>query len=380
MWYSVDLARRLPWRALLLAVYGGGLAWLFSLALVDGKEGIGRILDTEYEYLRTARATTDLPATLREFVSRIPYDGLADDIEGANWPAHVAGHPPGALAFFVLLARIGLGSGLAAGIVITLIAASTAVAVLITLRLLGAEMAARRAAPFLVFGPMAIWQAVSADAMFAAVAAWGIAALAAAATRRSVLWATRGRAAARLLRDAVLRTAVARCPRRRRTGRGAQLEAVALGCARRAHGRAGVRRPRVRVVGGVAGPPRAPLDGVANNRPAAYWMWGNLAALAFSAGPLAGAGLAMLCRRTRDLDLGADAVRVIRWLAGAGVVMVLLADVSQMSKAEVERIWLPFVPWLLISCALLPDRWRRIGVAVQVLVAIVVQHLLFTGW
>ena len=72
---------------------------------------------------------------------------------------------------------------------VTLIAASTAVAVLVTLRLLGAEMAARRAAPFLVFGPAAIWQAVSADAMFAAVAAWGIAALAAAATRRSVPWA-----------------------------------------------------------------------------------------------------------------------------------------------------------------------------------------------
>ena len=62
------------------------------------------------------------------------------------------------------------------------------------------------------------------------------------------------------------------------------------------------------------------------------------------------------------------------------MVMVLVADLSLMSKAEVERIWLPFVPWLLISCALLPDRWRRVGVAVQVLVAVVVQHLLFTGW
>ena len=52
---------------------------------------------------------------------------------------------------------------------------------MVTLRLLGAEQMARRAAPFLVFGPAAIWQAVSADAMFAAVAAWGIAALAASA-------------------------------------------------------------------------------------------------------------------------------------------------------------------------------------------------------
>ena len=39
-----------------------------------------------------------------------------------------------------------------------------------------------RAAPFLVLGPAAIWQCVSADALFAAVAAWGLAALAVAAT------------------------------------------------------------------------------------------------------------------------------------------------------------------------------------------------------
>ena len=379
-WFSVDLARRLSWRRLLLATYGGGLAWLFSLALVDGRAGIGRILDTRYEYLRTARATTDLPATLREYVSRIPFDGLPDDIENANWPPHVAGHPPGALSFFVLLARLGLGSGLAAGIVVTLIAASTAVAVLVTLRLLGAEMAARRAAPFLVFGPAAIWQAVSADAMFAAVAAWGIAALAAAATRRSVPWAI----VAGLLLGycvmlsyglpllGVLAVAVLVVARTWRPLPWAVLGALAVVLSFAALGflwweALPVLRERY-------------WDGAANHRPGAYWVWGNLAALVFSAGPLVGAGLAMLGVRNRDLDLGADAVRVVRWLAGAGVVMVLLADVSQMSKAEVERIWLPFVPWLLISCALLPERWRRVGVVVQVVFALVVQHLLFTGW
>jgi hypothetical protein len=379
-WCSVNLARRLSWRRLLLAAYGGGLAWLLSLALVDGRAGIGRILGTRYEYLRTARATTDLPATLREYVSRIPFDGLADNIEGANWPPHVAGHPPGALSFFVLLTRVGLGSGLAAGMVVTLLAASTAVAVLVTLRLLGAEMAARRAAPFLVFGPAAIWQAVSADAMFAAVAAWGIAALAAAAARRSAPWAL----VAGLLLGycvmlsyglpllSVLAVAVLVVARNVRPLPWAVVSALAVVLTFAALGflwweALPVLRERY-------------WDGAANHRPGAYWIWGNIAALVFSAGPLVGAGLAMLSRRTRDLDLGADAVRVIRWLAGAGVVMVLLADVSQMSKAEVERIWLPFVPWLLISCALLPERWRRIGVVVQVVFALVVQHLLFTGW
>ncbi len=122
-------------------------------------------------------------------------------------------------------------------------------------------------------------------------------------------------------------------------------------------------------------------DGVASDRPASYWMWGNFAALVFCAGPMLGAGSPSCGRRTRGTwGSVPDAVRVARWLAGAAVAMVLAADLSQMSKAEVERIWLPFVPWLLVSCALLPERWRRVGLAVQVVTALVVQHLLFTGW
>ena len=52
-------------------------------------------------------------------------------------------------------------------------------------RVLGAEAAARRAAPFLVLGPAAIWMAVSADAVFGAVSAWGLCCLAVACTRAS---------------------------------------------------------------------------------------------------------------------------------------------------------------------------------------------------
>ena len=44
-----------------------------------------------------------------------------------------------------------------------------------------------------------------------------------------------------------------------------------------------------------------------------------------------------------------------------------------MSKAEVERIWLPFVPWILLSCALLPEGWRRRGLVLQLAVALAVQ-------
>ena len=112
-------------------------------------------------------------------------------------------------------------------------------------------------------------------------------------------------------------------------------------------------------------------DGVASDRPMTYWWWGNLAALAICAGPLVGAGLAML-RRSSD--------RVVLLLVGATALALAAADLSGMSRSEVERIWLPFVPWLTISVALLPQRWRRWGLGVQVAGALAVQHLLYTSW
>ena len=173
--YAERVAARLPWRTLLLTCFAVGSLWLVALALVDGEPGLTRVLGNPYEYLETAREVDDVGVMLSTFVDRMPY-GLDD-----AWVTHVAGHPPGALLFFVGLVRIGLGGDLAAALVVTALAATTAPAVLVTLRALGAEQVARRAAPFLVLTPAAVFMAVSADAMFAAVAAWGLACLALAA-------------------------------------------------------------------------------------------------------------------------------------------------------------------------------------------------------
>jgi hypothetical protein len=97
-----------------------------------------------------------------------------------------------------------------------------------------------------------------------------------------------------------------------------------------------------------------------------------------SAGPLVGAGLAVAWARRRELVVGPG--RVVLLLAAAASATVVAADASQMSRAEVERIWLPFVPWLLLACALLPERWRRRGLLLQLVAALLVQHLLATGW
>ena len=57
---------------------------------------------------------------------------------------------------------------------------------------------------------------------------------------------------------------------------------------------------------------------------------------------------------------------------------MLLADLSGMSKAEVERIWLPFAVWTCLACAELP-RPRR-WLAAQAVLALLVNHLLLTVW
>lgn len=370
--YAIDLSERLSWRRLLVASYVVGLAWLLALAFVDGSSGISRVLGDDYEYLQSARAVTDVHTLLSTYVDRIPYS--APD----NWPTHPAGHPPGALLFFVGLVKLGLGGDFVAGLVVTVIAATTAVAVMVTVRALGAESMARTAAPFLVLTPAAVFMAVSADAVFAAVAAWGLACLAIGATRPArgsqVAWSTLaglllgcgvmmsyGLPLTGFLALAVLTLARSWLPLP--VAAGAALLAVLVFAA-----------------GGFSWWEAYPVlndrywDGIAADRPAAYWMWGNLAALVVCAGPLLGAGLAQVAA------LGRRADRVVLLLVAAAAAAIVVADLSRMSKAEVERIWLPFVPWLMVSTALLPERWRRSGVVVQVVSALLVQQLLYTSW
>lgn len=402
--YAVDLAARLPWRRLLLASYGASLVWLFSLALVSGWGGVGDKLEHSYEYLETARGITDVPAFLSEFVSRIPIDSVDAAGQSDNWVTHVAGHPPGATLMFVVLARLGLANGFVAGSIVILVAASLVVALLVTLRTLGAEPAARRVAPFLVFIPAAIWMGVSADAVFATTAAWGMAALATAAVAT-----TRGRligfgVVAGLLLGwcmmlsyglpllGVLALAVLLAARSWRPLPIAFVSALV---------------PVLAFVPfGFRWWEAYPVltdrywDGLASRRPGLYWTWGDLALVLYSGGLLVGAGVAVLgwrlLQERRAAKAGAAATassspgpgdvaearsdRTLLILSSAGALMILLATSSQMSRAEVERIWLPFIPWVVLSLALLPERWRRIGLAVPIVSALLLEQLVYHSW
>jgi hypothetical protein len=113
-------------------------------------------------------------------------------------------------------------------------------------------------------------------------------------------------------------------------------------------------------------------QGVASHRSYGYWVWANLAALSAAAG----LAVAPILRRA----VLARPVTAERLLPIAALVAVVAADLSGLSKAEVERIWLPFAVWFAAGAALLPLRSRRGWLVVQASTALLVNHLLLTTW
>jgi len=393
--YGPPLAARLPWRGLLAAGWAGSTAWVFSMALVDGwYRGVERRLTTKHEYLRVIDRFENIPATLRDFTDHIVIG------EPGNWPAHVAGHPPGATLTFVWLDRIGLGGGAWAAVWCVVVGSSAVLAALITVRVLADEHRARRAAPFLVLAPAAVWAGVSADGYFAAVAAWSVALLTLAATRR-----VRFPAAAAVGGGLLFGWT---CYLSYGLGLMAAVLLMVLVLARTA-------RPVVPFLLGALVVPAAftlagfhwwtayhllverYYQGAGGIRPYGYWVWANLACAVLASGLAAVAGV------RRSASYAPGAVRALRTettapgtggtgamaavpaqrlalLVLAALVALLAADLSGMSKAETERIWQPFLLWLLPAAALLPARTARYWLVASVVPALLINHLLWTGW
>jgi hypothetical protein len=360
------LADRLTWRPLLAAGYAAAVAWTVALALVDGwQRGVVERLTSSQEYLHDVPRVTDIGAMLRTFTDHILTD------HPGFWTTHVGAHPPGALVTFVWLDRLGLGGGGPAGLFVMLVGASAPVAVAVAVRALGAEEVARRALPFGVLLPGAVWVGVSADGMFAGVLAWGITLLAVGATERGPRADLAAVAAGVLLGwclylsyglvlGGVPALAVLAVTRNVRAGAFAAIGALAVVGAFTASGFwwfTGFERVQVIYEASIAAA-----------RPYSYFVWANLAAVLFALGP------AVVSALRRAAALPTD----VTFLALAGLAAILLADVSGMSKGEVERIWLPFAVWLVIPCALLPR--ARYWLAAQAGLALAVNHLLLTVW
>lgn len=308
--------------------------------------------------------------------------------QGLYHSVHVRGHPPGMMVVLIAMKRVHLHSPWAAAALSIVSVAITVAAVTFTVSRLDDAQTARRAAPLLAAAPFVIWQVTSADAFFAATAALGMAALASAATSRTMRATMSWAVIAGVVVGFLLHLtygAVTFAP---------------VGVAVLLAARTTVRR-RLLIVGGtligalvVFGSFTAAgfwwLDGLhatrhhywagtAQFRPATYFAIANLAVLAIALGPASSAALVAL--RLRPLH-GEPRVPRASWLAVAAALGVALADASQYSKGETERIWLIFMPWLsLAGIGWATTTLRlRCWMGVQVTAAVVLQTALISKW
>ena len=368
--WGPPLAATLRWRPLLVTAWGAATVWTLSLALVDGwRRGVVDRLSSGEEYLHDVPRVTDVRTMLATFS-----DHILTDTPGF-WTTHVGAHPPGVFIIYVALDRLGLGGGGAAGVVTVLAGASACAAVAVTLRALGTEDVARRALPFGVLLPGAVWVGVSADGMFAAVLAWGVALLAVGATGRGrradvaaltgglvlgyTLYLSYGLVLAGLLPVAVV--AVTRAWRATAFATAGAAAVVAAFTASGFWWFTGLAHVQVIYAASIAA-----------TRPYSYFVWANLAAVSIAVGPAVYAGIRRTVAAPRALPVAAILLPL------AALAAILLADLSGLSKAEVERIWLPFAVWLVVPCALLPR--PRAWLAAQAGLALAVNHLLLTVW
>lgn len=368
LWVALPrLTARLSWPGLLVTTYASTWAWIMALVFVDGPGGLSRMFEYKSQYVYDAQHVGSITHMLRTFIDHIPSGSTT------SWHTHVAGHPPGALLFFVLLDRLGLTSHLWIGVVVVSLGATAVVAVLIALRETGDAHLARRAAPWLALAPSAIWMGVYGDALYTAVAAWGLCFLVLAATRKRRSYAVAGGLllglcvyfSYGLVLLAIPALAVVWLTRSWRMIPWAIGGGLVVVAAFTAFGFFWWEAYPVLVERYYAG--------VASKRAYSYWVWADIAAWTFTVGLAVWAVFPSLPAAVKRRN-------PVAVFASAMLLSIFVATLTGMSKAEVERIWLPFTVWIVVLPVLLPNRWQRPLLLSQVVLALVVQHLLLKAW
>ena len=330
VWRGPDIAQRVRFRALTWLAALGAAVWAALLALTDGVTGLTAPVSVPWEYLHDVGRVGSPGAFLRGFVTNI-----------GTYTTHVRAHPPGMLMLLWSLSRAGLQGPWGVVAIEFLGGAAAIPAVLITIRELAGEERARAAAPFLVLVPFAVTFG-SGDALFMGVGAWACASLIMAtgrAGRRCATWAALGGVllgiglmlSYGLVLLALLPAAVILARRRIAVG--------AIGLAGVASVIGAFALAGFRWWEGFAATRVQYAESIARWRPSRYFLIANLAALAIAVGPATWVGLV----RLRD--------RRVWLVTGASLAAIALADLSGLSKGEVERIWLPFMPWMVAGAA-----------------------------
>jgi len=358
---------RLRW--IVAASSTGAGAFALLLALTDGADGVlyGAVHRTEY--LSNLAIAPPAAEFVRTFVERI------DD-----YSVHVRGHPPGFVLALKAMDDIGLGGEWPTALLSVVATIALPAALLVTLWSVVDADCVRRVAPLLIVAPYLLWMVTSADAVYTAVGAWGVAACAVGlrirGRRAAVAWLVGGLSLGWLLfltySGAVFLllpiTIAAAVRRRGATGMGGIgatiLGAVVVTAAFTAAGFwwfAGAAETRLQY-----------WAGTAQFRTWTYFGLANLAVALIAMGPATFAGLL----RLRDRRV---------WVVVAGGLLALLAShLSQYTRAEVERIWLPFYPWIAVAGGALMSASSRLApaawVGAQAAAAVVLQAALVSKW
>ena len=351
------------WAGVLGAVAIGAALWALALAFVEPSAVAWRNIYGDYgQYLPLVDGAGP-GGFLRDYVA-----------SQSSLPTHLSAHPPGMMMLLWALARLGFeGMAVDAGLAVAGVAAS-AVAVLIALRNLAGEDRARRAAPFVVLAPAAVWH-TNADVVFGAFALGGVCLFVLATSRHDRRGDAQAAGAGLLLAAGALMSygltlfavpvlVVAIARRRVRPVVIAGLAVLGVMLAVLAWG--------FWWVGGLEATKVAYDGNLARVRPYAYFFVGNLAALAVALGPATAVGLTRLRNRSTWL------------LVGGGLGAIAVANVSGMSLAETERIWQPFMPLVLLAGAALvpagPLERARPWLAAQAVVALGLVAVLRSPW
>jgi hypothetical protein len=345
----------LSWRA--LVVVSGTLAgaWGAALAAIDGNHGLRVDNRLGSDFINTVPMVHS-PAS---FLARFTHD-----LE--TFSDHVHGHPPGLVLIEWTLSRLGMG-GATWDTALRLVCFSVAVgAVLVAVREVAGEDAARRTAPFLAFAPFAAQGlAITADCVFAALEAVAIAFIVVATGRRGArsdllalvgglffgyaLYSTYGAFVLGLIPLAV---AISRRRVRPLLVAGAGVVVVALVFLANGFWWYSGLRMTWHVI----------ARGARKYRIASYFTIANFGAFATTIGPAIAVGIARLRDRRTWL------------LVGSALGAIGLADLSQLSRAEVERIWLPMAIWICVASRSLEDRrWYVLHVCFGLAVAFLIR-------